>query len=60
MQNHTEPPYFICPITHDIMTDPWMDRDGISYEYEAIKRWLMINHTSPVTKKFAYCRPASH
>ena len=52
MANHTEPPqYFICPITHDIMTDPWMDRDGISYEYEAIKRWLTINSISPVTKK---------
>ena len=51
MANHTKPPAdFICPITHDIMTEPWMDRDGISYEYEAIKLWLRIESTSPVTK----------
>ena len=51
MANRTEHPQdFICPITHDIMKEPWMDRDGISYEYEAIKLWLRIESTSPVTK----------
>jgi Mg-chelatase subunit ChlD len=44
------PENFICPITQQIMTDPVMCEDGISYERTAIMRWLETNNTSPVTR----------
>ncbi|KFK42517.1 hypothetical protein AALP_AA1G004700 [Arabis alpina] len=34
------PPYFICPITKDIMRSPHVAADGYTYEEEEIKRWL--------------------
>jgi hypothetical protein len=44
------PENFICPITQQIMTDPVMCEDGISYERTAIVCWLQSNSTSPVTR----------
>ena len=44
------PDAFFCPITHEIMQDPVVDRDGVSYERYAITQWLGIHHTSPVTR----------
>lgn len=41
---------FICPITQEIMTDPVITPDGISYEKEAIKNWLQKNKYDPITK----------
>ena len=32
----TPPQYFICPITHNIMSDPYVDNEGNSYEKIAI------------------------
>ena len=46
------PENFICPITQDIMTDPVICSDGITYEKNAIVRWLQSNNTSPVTRKY--------
>jgi len=46
------PENFICPITQDIMTDPVICSDGITYEKNAIVRWLESNNTSPVTRKY--------
>lgn len=43
------PSGFICPITHEIMTDPVMCTDGHSYERSAILRWLQSHNTSPMT-----------
>lgn len=35
------PDSHICPITCDVMKDPWiLKQTGHSYEYEAIKKWL--------------------
>lgn len=35
------PDSHVCPITQDVMKDPWILRQtGQSYEYEAIKKWL--------------------
>ena len=45
----TTPHNFICPITHDIMIDPVICSDGISYERSAIERWLTNHNTSPMT-----------
>ena len=46
------PPHFICPITYQVMKDPVIDNDGVSYEREAITEWLRKgNTTSPTTQK---------
>lgn len=37
-----------CPITHQIMDDPVLGSDGITYQREAIVRWLSTHSTSPV------------
>lgn len=42
---------FLCPITHEIMTDPVIDPDGNSYERSAIENWLQQNGTSPITRQ---------
>jgi len=44
------PQYFICPITHNIMNEPYVDNEGNSYEEVAIKQWLTNNNTSPITR----------
>lgn len=45
------PEEFICPITHDVMKNPVLDNEGISYEYEALVEWLRTKEVSPVTKR---------
>tara|TARA_B100000795_G_C22805707_1_gene444747 strand:+ start:2006 stop:4180 length:2175 start_codon:yes stop_codon:yes gene_type:complete len=42
--------YFTCPITHNIMNDPYVDNEGNSYEKVAIEQWLLNNNTSPITR----------
>lgn len=44
------PADFICPITHEIMSDPVMCEDGFSYERSAILEWFSKDkNTSPMT-----------
>jgi U-box domain len=48
------PEAFYCPITCDIMVDPWIGPDGCTYEYDGIRAWLEQCHTepcSPVTRQ---------
>lgn len=53
MANPDVPQHFICPITCEIMKDPVIDNDGVSYEREAITEWLAKgNTTSPATQKY--------
>ena len=40
-----------CPITHDIMTDPVIGKDGHTYERSAIIHALMIKSESPMTRE---------
>jgi hypothetical protein len=40
----------ICPITHEIMRNPWMDYEGHSYELNSILTHLKKNKTSPITR----------
>lgn len=42
-------PRFVCPITHEAMRDPVTTVDGFTFEREAIARWFLLNHTSPMT-----------
>jgi hypothetical protein len=41
---------FYCPITGELMKDPVIDRDGITYERQAIESWIRLNGTSPTTR----------
>lgn len=47
------PPYFLCPITLEIMRDPVTLSTGITYERDSIERWIFTqkNATCPATKQ---------
>src|SRR5688500_13856358 len=42
---------FLCPITHELMTDPVATADGQIYERKAIAQWLQEHNTSPLTNE---------
>jgi hypothetical protein len=44
-------PFFICPISLQIMRDPVLCSDGYSYERGAIEHWLRSCNRSPVTNQ---------
>lgn len=43
------PDHYICPISLELMRDPVVCSDGITYERSHIARWLEENNTSPKT-----------
>lgn len=47
------PPFFVCPISLEIMKDPVTVSTGITYERDSIEKWLFAakNNTCPVTKQ---------
>ncbi|KAE8697586.1 putative U-box domain-containing protein kinase family protein [Hibiscus syriacus] len=47
---HNQPPhYFICPISQEVMAEPYVAADGYTYELRDLRRWLDRGHnTSPV------------
>ncbi len=51
-QNETDiyPQGMICPLTHQIITDPVIDPEGNSYESSAIIEWLAKKQESPLTR----------
>jgi hypothetical protein len=52
MSQHNLPPHnFICPLTKQLMTDPVLAADGITYERAEIERWMQTSNVSPVTGK---------
>jgi len=40
----------LCPITQEVMFDPWIDNEGNTYEYAAIMAHLTRSKTSPITR----------
>lgn len=46
------PDSFYCPILCELMTDPVITKEGITYEREAIEHWIEHNGKSPMTGKF--------
>ena len=50
-QKATPPTYFCCPLTLDVMTDPVLDREGNTFEREAVVAWLQKNKTSPISRE---------
>ncbi|GMH26549.1 hypothetical protein Nepgr_028392 [Nepenthes gracilis] len=54
MQNEIEiPPFFLCPISLEIMRDPVAISTGITYDRANIEKWIFSsnNTTCPVTKQ---------
>ena len=47
--NAPVPDHYLCPISLEIMEDPVICSDGITYERREIKRWLQSHNTSPKT-----------
>ncbi|CAK9181026.1 unnamed protein product [Ilex paraguariensis] len=47
------PPFFLCPISLDIMKDPVTVSTGITYDRESIEKWIFSekNSACPVTKQ---------
>ncbi|XP_028787719.1 E3 ubiquitin-protein ligase PUB23-like [Neltuma alba] len=47
------PPFFICPVSLEIMKDPVTVSTGITYDRESIEKWLFSGKsmTCPVTKQ---------
>ena len=39
-----------CPITQEVMHDPWMDYEGNTYEKNAILDHIKKSKTSPITR----------
>jgi hypothetical protein len=44
------PTEFYCPISHCLMLEPVMDREGNTYERTSIEQWLSNHNTSPITR----------
>jgi len=42
---------FICPITHQVFSEPVLADDGNIYEREAIEEWFREKRTSPITRE---------
>lgn len=47
------PPFFLCPISLELMKDPVTVSTGITYDRHSIEKWLFAsnNDTCPVTKQ---------
>ena len=45
---HTD---FLCPISMDIMEDPWTTPWGTTFEKRAIEQWVDRARTCPITRK---------
>lgn len=43
------PEKYLCPLTRQVMTHPMTSRDGITFERDAILKWLDIVDVCPVT-----------
>ena len=46
MQEPSTPEHFLCPISLEIMHDPVICCDGVTYERKHILRWLEQHDTS--------------
>ncbi|KAH0729014.1 hypothetical protein KY289_000202 [Solanum tuberosum] len=57
MEEIQVPPYFICPISLEMMKDPVTISTGITYDRENIEKWIFPakNNTCPATKQSLTC-----
>ena len=40
-----------CPISHEVMKNPVLAKDGQTYEKEVIQEWIARKSTSPFTRE---------
>ena len=45
-------PDIICPISKEVMKDPFITNNGISYERKYILKWLEKNKSCPITGEY--------
>ena len=45
------PKEHFCPISLEVMRDPVIAADGITYERNAVNEWIRANGTSPITRE---------
>jgi hypothetical protein len=45
------PRHFLCPLTQELMDEPVISNDGVTYERAAILKWLKEHDTCPVTQR---------
>eukprot|EP01065_Artemidia_motanka_P049000 TRINITY_DN803_c0_g2_i1.p1 TRINITY_DN803_c0_g2~~TRINITY_DN803_c0_g2_i1.p1 ORF type:complete len:414 (+),score=127.51 TRINITY_DN803_c0_g2_i1:58-1242(+) len=45
------PGQLLCPITNDIMSDPYMTRYGHTFEKAVLLEWVKANKTCPLTRQ---------
>lgn len=43
--------HLLCPITQEVMIDPVIAKDGVTYERETITKWLELRGTSPISRE---------
>ena len=46
-----DPPDLCCPISQELMEDPVVAADGITYERRCIAEWFYFNSGSPTTRE---------
>ena len=51
MASSSIPDEWFCPISRELMTDPVIGADGVTYERAHIERWLASNSSSPMTRE---------
>ena len=45
------PEEYVCPLTLDVMQEPYLSREGHNYEREAIMKWVANYGSSPLTRE---------
>ena len=45
------PDEFVCPLTLDVMREPYLSREGHNYERDAIMKWVTEYGSSPLTRE---------
>lgn len=45
------PDKWFCPISRELMTDPVIGTDGVTYDRVSIELWLKDHSTSPITRE---------
>jgi len=45
------PPEFTCPISMDLMKDPVITPDGMTFDREPLTEWVKRNHSHPITRE---------
>ncbi|EFN50465.1 hypothetical protein CHLNCDRAFT_142667 [Chlorella variabilis] len=48
--NGSLPHHFYCPLTRQLMSDPVLAADGVTYERQAIAEWMAYKDVSPTTQ----------